>query len=311
MDCGPPVLPPELEREIFEICALSRPVSIPKLMLIAQRVKDWVEPLLYRTMAVDYGRPVPGLGVPDYTLKAVLAAIHTKPPAFFPHAVRNLMLCAWYDSTADELSAVETILRACTSVENLSVPQIPDALIPLVACLPLKHLYASCKLLLRALPPTDAFFSRLTHIELEDVFEDKDDVETACTTLTALPHLTHVSFTSPELIPICPRLLKSCMALRVLICFLHYALDYSDENHAHAPTLVKDVRFVVMGCGDLLEEWYAGVRHSADYWTHGADYWRRAEIFIAKRRAREIDPLQYEIPRDASKAFAAGMAAAT
>jgi hypothetical protein len=38
---GSPILPPELEREIFEICAISRPASIPNLMLVAQRVKEW------------------------------------------------------------------------------------------------------------------------------------------------------------------------------------------------------------------------------------------------------------------------------
>jgi hypothetical protein len=36
-----PILPTELERQIFELCALSRPVRIPKLMLVAWRVKEW------------------------------------------------------------------------------------------------------------------------------------------------------------------------------------------------------------------------------------------------------------------------------
>ncbi|KAF8193538.1 hypothetical protein K438DRAFT_1761692 [Mycena galopus ATCC 62051] len=35
-----PRLPRELEREIFELCALSLPLFIPKLILVAQRVKD-------------------------------------------------------------------------------------------------------------------------------------------------------------------------------------------------------------------------------------------------------------------------------
>jgi hypothetical protein len=34
-------LPPELERVVFEISALSRPIDIPNLMLIAWRVKEW------------------------------------------------------------------------------------------------------------------------------------------------------------------------------------------------------------------------------------------------------------------------------
>lgn len=34
-------IPHEVERIIFEIAALSRPVSIPNLMLVAWRVKEW------------------------------------------------------------------------------------------------------------------------------------------------------------------------------------------------------------------------------------------------------------------------------
>jgi hypothetical protein len=41
MSSSLPTLPSELEREIFEICAVSRPVCIPKLVLVAQRVKEW------------------------------------------------------------------------------------------------------------------------------------------------------------------------------------------------------------------------------------------------------------------------------
>jgi hypothetical protein len=41
MTSGSPTLPRELEREIFELCTLSRPVCIPKLMVVAQRVKEW------------------------------------------------------------------------------------------------------------------------------------------------------------------------------------------------------------------------------------------------------------------------------
>ena len=36
-----PRLPPELERVIFEIAALSYPTTTPNLMLIAWRVKNW------------------------------------------------------------------------------------------------------------------------------------------------------------------------------------------------------------------------------------------------------------------------------
>ncbi|KAJ7121829.1 hypothetical protein C8R43DRAFT_1136349 [Mycena crocata] len=58
---GLPVLPVELEREIFEIAAHSRPRSVPTLVLVASRVKVWVEPFLYRTIFLDaYTQPVEG-----------------------------------------------------------------------------------------------------------------------------------------------------------------------------------------------------------------------------------------------------------
>ncbi|KAJ6571193.1 hypothetical protein B0H19DRAFT_1372372 [Mycena capillaripes] len=47
-----PRLLPELEREIFEIAAVSRPMSISTLMLIAGRISDWVEPPLYRVVII-------------------------------------------------------------------------------------------------------------------------------------------------------------------------------------------------------------------------------------------------------------------
>jgi hypothetical protein len=36
-----PMLPAELEREIFEIAGLSRPTSIVTLMRVAWRVNEW------------------------------------------------------------------------------------------------------------------------------------------------------------------------------------------------------------------------------------------------------------------------------
>jgi hypothetical protein len=36
-----PLLPVELEKEIFQMAAYSRPLSIPRLMLVAHRVKIW------------------------------------------------------------------------------------------------------------------------------------------------------------------------------------------------------------------------------------------------------------------------------
>ncbi|KAJ7095067.1 hypothetical protein C8R44DRAFT_813875 [Mycena epipterygia] len=47
-----PRLPPELERLVFESAALSHATDIPNLILVAWRIKNWVEPLLYRAVLV-------------------------------------------------------------------------------------------------------------------------------------------------------------------------------------------------------------------------------------------------------------------
>ncbi|KAJ7059717.1 hypothetical protein C8F01DRAFT_1370585 [Mycena amicta] len=66
-----PRLPPELEREIFEIAALADPKTIPILVQVAHRVLDWTEPLLYRTLRVKYSK----------RLDAFLVALRTKSPS--------------------------------------------------------------------------------------------------------------------------------------------------------------------------------------------------------------------------------------
>ncbi|KAJ7123569.1 hypothetical protein C8R44DRAFT_875759 [Mycena epipterygia] len=61
-------LPPELERQIFEIAAHARPVAVLDLILVAWRVKAWVEPLLYRVIFVDGSGSTPIDGLPAFTV---------------------------------------------------------------------------------------------------------------------------------------------------------------------------------------------------------------------------------------------------
>ncbi|KAJ7461189.1 hypothetical protein FB451DRAFT_1405047 [Mycena latifolia] len=93
MESSLPALPLDLERHIFEITALSRPVLIPRLMLVAWRVKEWAEPLLYRTITTsDASRIVHDENYPLLTSAAMLLALEKKPATFFRDAVRNLYL---------------------------------------------------------------------------------------------------------------------------------------------------------------------------------------------------------------------------
>ncbi|KAJ7157714.1 hypothetical protein C8R43DRAFT_1125381 [Mycena crocata] len=111
-----PTLPTELEREIFELTALSRPVSIPKLMRISWRVKDWVEPFLYRTLVVCDKNSrnkiieFPSCDVESFTLQ-------TKSECT---SVRNLMLDLTSQDSPSE-AQIPTILSASPGVENLYI----------------------------------------------------------------------------------------------------------------------------------------------------------------------------------------------
>ncbi|KAJ7443899.1 hypothetical protein B0H11DRAFT_452304 [Mycena galericulata] len=118
-------VPPELERQIFEISALSRPRAIPRLMLAAWRVKEWVEPLLYRTIVLKYGPRADHY--PAFTVDILLTSIRSKP-AFFRDAVRNLLflvpyqeeLKKWFSVTTRELAELQ-IMRKNTTLGKLVI----------------------------------------------------------------------------------------------------------------------------------------------------------------------------------------------
>jgi hypothetical protein len=211
----------------------------------------------------------PMAGLPTCHADSLIAAIRAKPPSFFHGAVRHLMLTS--------PGNLAEILPVCTSVESLWLLDLSEPLIQLVEFYPLKRLHTSCGPLLRLLPPTHRLFSRLTHLE---IIRSPDDADVACAALIALPQLTHLSFQTFKLIPICQRLLQSAPHLCVLVCLNSNAPRW--EWRGYALQLGQDVRFVVTVREHFIEDWYMG--------THGgSDYWSRAEIFIAKRRSGEID----------------------
>ncbi|KAJ7028108.1 hypothetical protein C8F04DRAFT_1399146 [Mycena alexandri] len=269
-----PTLPPELEREIFELCAHSWPMEIPELMRVAHRVNQWVHALLYRTMVVlDASESVHTPG-PSLTTEQALATIRAKPPAFFSTAVRHLFSSAHLGLRKD----VESILAACSGLENLCLLYMDTTWIPFIAVMPLKHFYGPCKSLL-TLHLSHAVFLRLTHLEVLDTIEATD---TWTVHVESLPALTHLAFINLNDTALCIRLLKACKSLRVLI--LHHGVGAGgrDRDHPHEAALAQDGRVVGLNCSNYIQDWCLGAR-----W--GEDYWHRAEIFVEKRRAGEID----------------------
>ncbi|KAJ7461167.1 hypothetical protein FB451DRAFT_1096106 [Mycena latifolia] len=249
-----PALPVELERAIFEICALSRPTSIPKLMLVASCAKEWVEPVLYRTIAVSSLRHT----TDDYLVlpqQFLLRTMRTKPPKFFHNNVRHLFLGAC------PTGIVSSVLTVCTHVENLSIDiNLGADDIRLIASFPLQHLYTVFEPFLRALPPTHGLFSQLTHLDIVDKPDPlpSPDAMGRWVTLSLMPRLTHLSFRNHRFIRICGRLLETCESLSVLV-----SMSTSGIEHADRPILndlERYPRFVVLRCNDFFDDWNFGIR---------------------------------------------------
>ncbi|KAJ6540153.1 hypothetical protein DFH09DRAFT_1175627 [Mycena vulgaris] len=286
----PPVsltLPFELERQIFELTALARPVSIPNLMRVAWRVKHWVEPLLYRTLVI--GEPDTIDGIPSCSVERFMHIAHTKSATFLHNSVRNLLVSSVGPQTCKK------ILLACTGIENLSllpVPSAPDDSRAAVDFLSLRHLYCDfenlCDLIITFGPFAQPSFSRLTHLELFDgLLHNKDDDPVRWAGITALPHLTHLSLDTYRVLPILPHLLNACKSLRALIILCHRPRPM--HMATECATLGQDPRFVVMPLEDYSADWQKGV-------LNGDDYWARADVFIAKKISGEIareSPLNY------------------
>ncbi|KAJ7664997.1 hypothetical protein B0H17DRAFT_1143473 [Mycena rosella] len=292
MDCSStPLLPLDLERQIFEIAALSRPVGIPNLMLVAWRVKEWVEPLFYRTIAIRRSHAPPILsepldGYPIFTAGTILSAIRRDPPILFHQSVHNLFLP---DGVADEMD-VTALLSACISVENLWIAEIDDEMLSFASLSP-KQLYTNS---LPALAPANPFFSQITHLEL---FAIQEEDTTNFSRLSLIPQLTHLSFNGGGLVAefFFLRLLETCKSLSVLVFLQGIPGDWARHSEdIQTQDLLKDIRFVAMCCMSFLKDWQMGI-HA------GADYWSRAETLIAKRRSGELPVLQFEILEDESQ----------
>ncbi|KAJ6465761.1 hypothetical protein C8R45DRAFT_805596, partial [Mycena sanguinolenta] len=191
-----PRLPPELECCIFEIAALSCPLSIPSLVLIARRVKDWVEPLLYRVILVP-GTVTPGRlrmaeevhRFPSVPYKILARTIARKPPSFF-QSVTHVFVDGF--RAHGELNL---ILAACTHIVNLAYFGIPSPSdrksLDRLQCLRRLTIMAEPLFSPHGLDFTAALFHNITHLELlDDCHGLPDGIGPR---LALAPALTHIS----------------------------------------------------------------------------------------------------------------------
>ncbi|KAJ6779209.1 hypothetical protein DFH09DRAFT_1404885 [Mycena vulgaris] len=225
-------LPPELERQIFEIAALSRPVAIPTLMLVAWHVKTWLEPLLYRVVSLT-DRPSMDR-FPHSTSEILLRAVREKPTGFPEKSVRHLYLWQAYQHD------MAVILPACTAVTSLFVMTTGIYLHSVGDMQDLRRLAIEIGVLFsnHDLDFTHHLFRNITHLEISQ-------------------HLSGLG--SRFVLPACPRL--------QYIVFLGTGTPLAAAELTACKTLAADPRFVAVALTDFEGDWPRGAQLGRDYWS--------------------------------------------
>ncbi|KDR67822.1 hypothetical protein GALMADRAFT_257675 [Galerina marginata CBS 339.88] len=258
-----PVLPVELEREIFEFAAANSLSCAATLSLVAQRVREWMEPFLYDVLVLKRRLTNPPKYPPLYE-----PITKEKLPRFKRatlHA-RHVLLQNVPQTVAED------VLRGCLHVVNLALWDTkPHSLFSIIKSLPIQRLSIEVDILS---PLSDPFkfdhttFPCLTHLDAIVHWEENcewDEWEN----LALLPNLTHVAFEypTPGLIE---NILTKCKKIRVFVAFY--------RGNSRPTLMIEDDRIVE-------------TRTMIDYdedWQHGADggeyFWSIADDTVATRQ---------------------------
>ncbi|KAF8175241.1 hypothetical protein K438DRAFT_1979810 [Mycena galopus ATCC 62051] len=281
-----PRLPPELERTIFEIAALGHPTTIPCLILVARRVKGWVEPLLFRIIMV-----VPSefslremLGIPVFPVGILLRLIATKPPGLLQKSTQHLFL-----SPGVSPDTLTTICTACSGARNLSLFDFNTDMAAVDVFQHLERLALSRNALSLLCNTSVAHLvlGNITHLELSNPQNNPGfDELPAC--LSHMPRLTHIALDCDH-IPDEP-LVTVFRANTNLQC-IAFLVSPEDLNDLMQRTelLVDDYRFICLGQEiDYRVDWLMGA-------SRGKDYWELVDAFITARRKGKVERSRYTI----------------
>ncbi|KAJ6453355.1 hypothetical protein C8R45DRAFT_1223200 [Mycena sanguinolenta] len=285
-----PNLPLELERRIFEIAALARPVGIPVLMRVARRVKCWcgafrtlplfhteisrsrVEPLLYRVVFFPRGRAPSTPSLPTFTadvLKLRFSCLQY---------VQYLFLHVYPDLD-------NTILLACTGVTNLLAHYTSNILSSLSTLTSVQYLTIDARALGGTTLPQPLFLT-VTHLRLLETTGVAMD--RVWQNIARIPPLAHFASHSGS------RLSHSDLCANVRFQCIVFITNPSFPNSAllDRSPLRNDSRFVLVEeKGDYRVDWLNGA-------IFGVDYWALADDFISARRAGKIGGSQYRISNE-------------
>ncbi|KAK7051905.1 hypothetical protein R3P38DRAFT_3386552 [Favolaschia claudopus] len=282
LDPESPILPPELEREIFETAAIRHPEIIPNLFLVSRRVHDWVECIKYRTI-LPFAREA-DLGVQMLCSDAqLLRAIQSdsKPEWFFCDRVKHLFI----ESPLTDAQFM-TLLSTCKNIDILAVLIFPgtQCMLRLQALHPRK-LGISLRNIIHSVPQDTHFhpiLTSVTHLDLYDTKHRDDFIEH----LALLNTLTHLSLWNDSTsVAEMSAALSKYRRLEALVDMHGGILNEAHPTFQDDAPCTADVRFVSLSLDDdaYLQDWVVGTQG-------GTDFWARADAFIAKRRHGDIKP---------------------
>ncbi|KAJ6552879.1 hypothetical protein B0H19DRAFT_1155124 [Mycena capillaripes] len=250
-------------------------------MLVARRVKEWVEPLLYWVLTVMPASTGSDSLVPICRLEILLRLLSSKPPSFFHFNVETLYIGGIFSPQSEVF--VPPILAACTGVTSLVVAiSVLPHLSALNALQSLSRLSIDLKGLYEHYPLDfpQPMFRNLMHLEITGFLWTRQatHIPALCTGLTLIPHLTHLAFRQITWIDALHLQLRNA-PLQRLMCIIF--LCSSDGEKKSSWPSSADQRFVTIGQENFWIDWQRGI-------LAGKDYWTLAEAFIAAKRAREI-----------------------
>ncbi|KAJ7843660.1 hypothetical protein B0H14DRAFT_1011672 [Mycena olivaceomarginata] len=248
------LLPAELQRQVFELAAFLHPECLLELVLVAWRIKEWMQPLLYRTLSI-HPRIVQS-EFPRLSLGAVAKLSTSQPDALRAHT-RHI---CFVDFRPDDVAPAADFLALCPVTVDLAFIDTPwwVAYPDMLGTLPLQR-FAFCPYSLdRELRPapfdgTRAIFSEVTHLDIVDwEFAHWSD----WSGLAQMLKLTHLSTAHPMSRAVVLGILEHCELLEVLV--LRYRAQWRlDEDHKSA-VVTEDPRFVMLVVEDHLAEWKSG-----------------------------------------------------
>ncbi|KAJ7282432.1 hypothetical protein C8J57DRAFT_1499428 [Mycena rebaudengoi] len=267
MEIGGVALPLDLERAVFEAAAILDRKNIPRLLLVAQRVHEWLKPLLYRVLVYS---EAPHHGMPPIHDGLI--------PALFQQHVRHLLLL-WKPTSTD----LNKLLTGYTGVRDFACHfQLDPSLIPyLDRVRPLRLRMHICGLFPGAPDFSLPMFVNVTHFDIPDRYVSHFNDE-SWKSLSALPCLTHIAFNGfIEIVPIdfLHMFLSRAKLLQALLLVNTGGLE--GDHPLSYPT--HDPRFVT-----TVGRYYTGDWIRIAWGEERVDMWAQVDNFIRLKRRGDV-----------------------